>query len=253
MLGVGIIAHELGHTGYNFVDTYDYGNLTGGNRSSGHGFWSLMASGSWGRRSFSENSGDSPAFVDAFNLVSRGIVTPGRAVDDETVALSTALCIYRICTPDDDQYFLIQQRSFGAVSNFDRGAFFPISFFSNPDHGGALIFHVDELVEYAFDRTNLRPFDKPHHYLAAILEAHGGDQHLQQRFGGNSGDLGDLWGVEQHVFSSESDPSSHLYGRPVTLDLTPPTRDTESGVHLVGIQWCNLTRTTVFTMDGTPR
>ncbi|MDR2712105.1 MAG: hypothetical protein LBB91_03205, partial [Clostridiales bacterium] len=56
MLTTGIIAHEMGHSGYSYQDTYDYGTLTGSSTNAGHGYWSLQTQGSWARKT-GENSG----------------------------------------------------------------------------------------------------------------------------------------------------------------------------------------------------
>jgi M6 family metalloprotease-like protein len=253
LLTIGILVHEMAHSGYSFLDTYDYGTMTGGSSyaSRGQGNWSVMAAGSWGRSSSSDRSGNTPGYPDAYNLVRFGFVTPGTIGPGQTVTLSSHLDIYRMDTTNTRQYFLLQQRSFGNARNFDRGTFFPISSASNAQTGGLLIYHIDQAVSIN------RIMDKPFHMRAAILEAHGGMQHMQvsrsttvapeparSNPNSNSGRLDDMWGINNRsIFNNTSDPSSALYSA-FTNNLVLPTRNTPSGVALSGIVWNPTTRTT---------
>jgi|GEM_PF-2274574 len=247
LLTVGIICHELGHSGYAFNDTYDYGTLTGSSTSAGHGYWSLMAQGSWSSKS-GEYSGATPSYADAYNLVRSGFVKPGTADDYQSVTLNSPMDIYLAKSSSNSrQYFLLQQRKYGADNNYDRGCFYRISSASGASHGGLLIYHIDESV--SLTRIN----DKPSHYLAGIEEAHGGTQNLQQTVSNrNNGDLNDLWGAGgRATFDHNSNPSSGLYSA-FTNNLTPPTQTTPSGVAIVGINWNSGTGSTTFTMTGLP-
>ena len=252
MLTVGVVCHELGHVAYRFIDMYDYGTLTGSsNKSFGQGHWSLMANGSWGRKS-GERGGKSPGYVDAYNLVRSELVTPGILSEAESVLLNTQNDIYLLKGDvSTKQYFLVQQRKYGSVDNYDRGAFYYM-YLTNTDplppnasNGGMLIYHVDENVSDQLTRI----MDKPTHYCAGIEEAHGEIQHLQRRsLEGNTnyGDLGDLWGVSYHEFSRHSDPSSGFYSA-FTNDLIPPDQEMLSGITISNISWNSSTETTAFT------
>jgi M6 family metalloprotease-like protein len=268
MLTTGIIAHEMGHSGYSFSDTYDYGTLTGSNTTCGQGYWSLQTQGSWARKT-GENSGATPGYQDAYNLVRSGFVTPGVANIGESGVMDNHLDIYIAQTPIitpyiaapathpygtryGGQYFLLQQRKFGNVDNYDQGAFGSISSAANVSTGGILIFHVDAAV------TLTRINDKPGHFRAAIEEAHGVFSSMQQRSGmvapgatRNNGDLNDIWGVAKTEFSHRSDPGSGTYlyddGRAWVSTLNPvPHQNTPSGVVFTEILWDRTTLTTSF-------
>ena len=233
LIGIGTIAHELGHSAYGFDDTYDYGTLTGNSTSGGLGFWSLMDAGSHANR-IGERSGLTPPYVDAYNLVRYGFVTPGVLSDGDAVTVSAHNQIYMAKSDaSDNQYFLIQQRKYGSAPNFDQGGFDRMSPSANqsPNVGGVLIYHLDENVPL------IRLNDKPTHKYVSIEEAHGGVQHLSQSSGASRyGGVNDLWGTTAHDFNGTSDPSSNFYGA-FTNDLIPPTHNTPSGISLSDITW----------------
>jgi hypothetical protein len=262
MLTVGIIAHEMGHSGYSYQDTYDYGTLTGSNTSAGHGYWSLQGQGSWARKT-GEYSGATPGYQDAYNLVRSGHLTPGVLADGATAVLNNHLDIYIAQTPITTpqvaapathpygtqyggQFFLIQQRKYGSADNYDQGAFDSISSSATANHGGMLLFHVDMAV--SLNRIN----DKPTHMRAGIEEAHGGIQNLQVRSGTtgrNFGDLNDLWGVAKTDFNHSGDPGSGTYSA-FTNNLTPPTQTASSDISIAAISWNNTAKTTSFTIGS---
>lgn len=243
MLTIGVICHELGHSGYGFQDTYDYGDFTG-SKSSGQGLWSLMAQGNWGEKA-GVSRGGSPAYVDAYNMVRSGLVTPGTANTAETTTIKSHNDIYILRNNvNSRQYFLLQQRKYGSNDNYDRGAFYRMNYFSNSTSGGLLVYHIDESVP--LERIN----DKPTHMRAGIEEAHGGIQNMQQviySYNWDQGDIDDLWGVTKKEFSHSSDPSSGLYSA-FTNNLTPPNQNTPSGVTLSNITWNSGSGTTSFGM-----
>jgi M6 family metalloprotease-like protein len=239
MSTIGVLCHELGHSAYGFVDTYDYGSMTGDDTTNGHGYWSLMSSGVWGYRSIEERAGESPGYVDAYNLVMSGMVSPGVITDSEELTLTGPTDIYQIGSAEDSQYFLVQLRKYGSEENYDQGIFYPIfeeGDSPDSDTGGLLIYHVDDTL--SADQMN----DKPSHYKVAIEEAHGGIQNLRETSSDsqNHGDLGDLWGTENKRFDSNSDPNSNLYSV-FTENKVPPDEDKESGVTLNDINWNSVT------------
>ena len=235
MLTIGIICHELGHSAYSFVDTYDtQSNNVNDGESQGHGYWSLMADGSWSRK-HGEFIGTSPSYVDAYNLVMHRLVSPGEvSVSGSDITINSHLDIYQVNSgASDSQYFLLQQRKYGSADNYDRGAFNSVSSASDSGTGGLLIYHIDENV------PERGVNDKNTHYGAAIAEAHGGRQNLRtvhNTTGSNSGDLNDLWGGDYKLFSGTSDPSSRLYSA-YTNDAKPPVQETDSGVEIRNITW----------------
>jgi len=232
MLTTGIICHELGHSAYKFIDTYDTQTSVNDGESQGHGYWSLMAQGSWSRKA-GEAGGATPSYVDAYNLVTYGFVTPGVLSGyASNITLNSHLDIYRVNTDANaGQYFLLQQRKYGSADNYDRGAFYRINSSSNSQTGGLLIFHIDEKVTSGNSKNT--------HYRAAIAEAHGGQQHLRTvrtEANANYGDLNDLWGGSYKFFSDASDPSAKLYSA-YTNDTVPPLRNTDSGIEIGNITW----------------
>ena len=243
MLTIGIICHELGHSAYRFIDTYDTQTTVNDGETQGHGYWSLMAQGSWSRKSNSESGGSSPSYVDAYNLVMYGFVTPG-VISGYTsnITLNSHLDIYRVNTDASaGQYFLLQQRKYGSADNYDRGAFYRINTSSNSGTGGLLIYHIDKNVTSGNSKNS--------HYLAAIAEAHGGQQHLRTvrgTTGANYGDLDDLWGGRPYqLFSDTSDPSAKLYSA-YTSNTVPPTKNTNSGIGVGNITWNGSAGNTMF-------
>ena len=262
MLTIGIIAHEMGHSGYSYQDTYDYGSLTGSHTCAGHGYWSLQSQGSWARKT-GEYSGATPGYQDAYNLVRSGQLTPGVLESGSSAVLKNHLDIYiaqtQVTTPQiaapathpygtqyGGQFFLIQQRKYGTAANYDQGAFDSISSSANANHGGLLLFHVDMAVN--LNRIN----DKPTHMRAGIEEAHGGTQNLQVGSGStgkNDGDLNDLWGSAKKEFTQTGDPKSGIYSAFVN-NLTPPTQTIPSGIALSAISWDSTAQATSFTIES---
>ena len=233
-LTIGVICHELGHSAYAFDDVYDYGEQAGDGKSFGISYWSLMGSGNWGYIN-GGRVGSYPVYADAYNMAVHNIVTPGIISESiEGIRLDSHLDIYKITNfVKTNQYFLLQQRKYGSVDNYDRGGFIRSS-----NTGGLLIYHIDEAVNIS--RIN----DKNTHYRAGIEEAHGGTQHLQQTSGVSvTMGSGDLWGVSKFEFSASSDPSSGLYSA-FTNNSVPPTQTQLSGVKVSNITW---NRTSGFT------
>ena len=238
-LTIGILCHELGHSAYGFADTYDYGTAISDGTSNGQGYWSLMSAGNWASQN-GENIGASPAYVDAYNLVYYKLVTPGVISGTmKNVRLENHLDIYKVTnTVKGSQYFLLQQRKYATVNNYDRGAFYSIDRNSSSSSGGLMILHIDEAVNIS--QIN----DKNTHYRAGIEEAHGGTQHLQTTQSTRGG-LNDLWGKDYHDFSGTSDPSSGLYSA-FTRNTVPPNQNTASGVAVTNIAWNSTGRFTTF-------
>jgi len=215
-MSIGLAAHEMGHAGYGFHDTYDYGLGYGDGQCYGLGNWSLMAHGDSNSQRGDVDPGASPAYVDAYNLVACNIVRPGvlnettmnlvassiarpealrpevlipgmpkPGVQIETIGsirLNSHLDIYKVTNNvKRSQYFLLQQRKFGSTFNYDRGVFFCADYtqYENTllNKGGLLIYHVDGAIDPG--RIN----DKNSHLYVSVEEAHGGMQHLQQLAG----------------------------------------------------------------------
>jgi hypothetical protein len=177
--------------------------------------------------------GSQPSYVDAYNLTTFNIVTPGLIKSSaEGISINSHLDIYKVTnTVKPDQYFLLQQRKFGASDSCDQGMFKEFSSSANAATGGILIYHIDMSVPMDDIFVNY----KNTHFRAGIEEAHGYPFHLEQ-VNYNMGGLDDLWGITKHQFSGTTNPSSGLYSA-FTTDMIPPDQNTESGISINDIQW----------------
>jgi M6 family metalloprotease-like protein len=190
LLTIGIIAHELGHSGFGFLDLYDTSYTV-----QGVGLWSLMASGSWGAKS-GEPSGSTPTALDAYHLQS--LLDPQSGANG-SYTLSGAHQYARLTTSKPNQYFLLQAR--GNVG-YDQG--FACSGGSWPSPG-VILYHVDDDMSGGNNRSSY-----PHLHVA-VEEAHGGIQHLSTSRS-NSGEANDLFGPNGKTsFGDTTDPNANLY------------------------------------------
>ncbi|MDR2522845.1 MAG: M6 family metalloprotease domain-containing protein, partial [Synergistaceae bacterium] len=190
LLTIGIIAHELGHSGFGFLDLYDISYTV-----QGVGLWSLMASGSWGAKS-GEPGGSMPTALDAYHLQS--LLAPENSASG-LYTLSGVHQYARLTTSKPNQYFLLQAR--GNVG-YDQGFARSGGSWSNP---GVIIYHVDDDMSGSNNQRNY-----PHLHVA-VEEAHGGTQHLSTSRS-NSGQADDLFGTNGKTsFSDTTDPNAKLY------------------------------------------
>lgn len=212
-LTMGILAHEFGHSAYDFDDVYDYGTVVNDGKAGAFGYWSLMASGSWGRK-VGEKSGTTPAAIDPYNLTKYDILDYKEILSNNAnggYSMFNTMDIYRVNTNNSKQYFLLQYRSGNTCGGYDLGILEEMG--GNADSGGVLICHVDESV------TDSAINDRNDHPKIDIEEAHGGVQNLQQvqlRANFNNGDLNDLFannrdGDSKTEFSQFTDPNSNQY------------------------------------------
>lgn len=127
-LNFGVFAHELGH----YLGAPDLYDTDGSEYDQAVGSTSLMASGA---------HGSSPAHLDPYMLARFGFTAPQTvSVDGEYTLYSKTsekgeYNVIKLCTPNPDEYFLIENRSSSAPGNsgFDTGI-----------EKGILIWHVDE-------------------------------------------------------------------------------------------------------------
>lgn len=139
----GIVAHELGHQFCNLPDLYDITLY-----NEGIGYFSLMASGSWGCVP-SEAPGSTPVNLDAWSRQYLGWETPQMPAGGTTtlgIPFNGRHPAVRLASPShrNTEYFLAEVR---ALSGWDAGlsrlrAFSEAAGFA----GGLLILHVDETV-----------------------------------------------------------------------------------------------------------
>ena len=177
---IGVFVHEFGHA-LGLPDLYD---IDGSSR--GIGRWCCMAGGTW------NNSGRTPAQFSAWCKETLGWTTPtvlsgsGSISDMEYSDLSDE--VYRINTPDSDEYFLIENRQKTGWDNNISGE-------------GLAIYHIDDSRSTNADEN--RPL--------VDLEQADGDRDMNNNT--NSGDNGDLYPGSSNntVFNCTSTPNSNIY------------------------------------------
>jgi hypothetical protein len=165
---IGVFCHEFGHV-LGLPDLYDYGYDSGA-----VGYWSIMASGSWG------SGGVTPVHFDAWSKVKLGFVSPvvpaENLIDVEIPRIEDNPVIYKVWTDGGPgkEYFLFEHRR-------------KYSFDYNVPAKGLVIYHVDENMS---SNDNQRCGPGSPHYLVAVEQADG-DCDLE--YDVNSGDSGDPW------------------------------------------------------------
>ena len=214
MATMGILVHELGHD-IDWPDLYDT-NPNDGSNSAGVGYWSIMASGSWGLALGDAYSGMTPVLPDAFLKWYQGWITPVPVTAPQAnVPIANAkenpVAYILGANPGDidwdfqdtsgtGEYFLIENRQqIGFDSGLRR---------MGTTANGCVIWHIDETRTSA-NTANANPTRK----LVDLEEADGPPQDMDLSTGGNSGDSGDPWpGVTgETVFNAASDPNSNWY------------------------------------------
>ncbi len=161
---IGVVCHEMGHF-FGLPDLYDYSGAT-----SGLGYWSLMASGSW-----NGSYGTRPAHLDAWSKCFLGFVNP------EPVHSQAGLSLPRVADNSvvkllrdgtaNGEFFLLENR---AKTGFDN---------SSQIYPGLLIYHVYSLSANNDLGTWAHPVLK--------LEEADGDNSLGSRTA--SSEAGDVW------------------------------------------------------------
>ena len=147
VMGVGVAAHELGHS-LGLPDLYDTTSM-----SEGVGPYSIMASGSWGRAPGQSINSQTPTHFDAWSKIFLGFfepveITAGEYWKDNVYSIESNngsdYNILKLTDPaDPSQYFLVENRGLtGYDAGFDR---FGLNA-ENQNDGGIMIYHVDESV-----------------------------------------------------------------------------------------------------------
>ncbi len=184
MVGVGIFCHEFGH-GLGLPDLYDIDDSDGD--SEGIGWWGLMGSGNWA------GGEDSPTNFSAWSKIKLGWQTatditgqvngfqlrPASLFNNE---------VYRISTPDPNEYFLLENRQNVGID------------IAVPGHG-MIIWHIDD---------NLTTNADENHKWVDVEEADGLNQLDHNINRGNGGDP--FPGTTNNkVFNDTSNPNSKRY------------------------------------------
>lgn len=188
----GVFCHELGHSLFNFIDTYDrHSNNSEGYQSQGLGNWTLMASGSY--LGATTNDGSKPCRPDLYNLVKYGIISPKLLTSSKKDIIlkpvnDTSL-IYKIpyqsTSSTAKTYYLVEYRKKTGIDERIPGE-------------GVFIYRIDENVQtqndYEWIHASVNPANHTNqgHYIAALIQADGLYQlEKSTSDGGNSGDAGD--------------------------------------------------------------
>jgi immune inhibitor A len=190
LIRIGVFCHELGHV-LGLPDLYDTDYS-----SSGMGYWSVMAGGSWG------GGGARPVHFDAWCKYAMGWVNPTVVEDpldaEQIDAVEFEPDVYQLYSLGipNYEYFLVENR---------RRQLFD---YSMPGEG-LLIIHVDETVQ---DNRN------ENHYKV-IVEQADGQLDLE---GGRGADAGDPYpgNTDNRTFDDFSTPNAWLYnGQPSEISV----------------------------------
>lgn len=201
---IGVFCHELGHV-LGLPDLYDYGY-----DSRGVGYWSVMASGSWG------GGGITPVHFDAWCKSQLGFATPivpsSTVIDALVPAVETNAVTYRVWTGGSpgNEYFMLENRQ-------------QIGFDVSIPGEGVVIYHVDDNTHGNDDQ---RCGSGDPHYQVAVEQA---DGQCDLEYNANSGDTGDPW---------PGTGGTHNPNYAFNLLSTPDTRDydnTATGVSIYSI------------------
>ena len=147
-LTVGTIAHELGH----FIGSPDlYDTSSTGTKWNYAGDMTLMASGSWNNYSGTPR-GASPAYLDPYNAISCGLMTPTDVNFDGEYTLYSRNSkegeynILKVYTPNPKEYYLIENRYHETGSTkFDA---------INSSNMAIVIWHIDESIAESWRGVN---------------------------------------------------------------------------------------------------
>jgi M6 family metalloprotease-like protein len=207
-LGMGLIAHEMGHD-LGLPDLYDTDGATNG-YGDGVGEFCLMAGGDW----LGYPGGYAPAQLCAWAKIDEGWITPTKVWNQDSLnatipAVESAPVVYRMNPfnqPTSKQYFLIENRQLKLTDRCLPG-------------NGLLICHVDDstISRYrGLNTINTRVgYTNALHY-GVDVECQDGFpagaflDHLDVGNDGNRGDTGDPW-FSQPNFNSVSTPGSNFY------------------------------------------
>ncbi|MFK8104149.1 MAG: M6 family metalloprotease domain-containing protein [Saprospiraceae bacterium] len=183
---IGVLCHEFGHA-LGLPDLYD----TDGS-SEGIGRWCLMAGGTW------NNAGKTPAQMSAWCKKELGwtpptLLTGSGSITDMDHNDNNAI-MYRMNTPNPQEYFLIENRQ-----QVGWDAYLPGE--------GLAIWHIDENITNG-GGNGINTDDT--HYGVHLEQA---DAMLNLNNGDNRGDQGDLFpgSSGQTVFNNDSSPNAKNY------------------------------------------
>ncbi len=214
---IGVMAHELGHAYFDLPDLYDTSAI-----GAGIGYFGLMGSGSWGKKSSSKKNGATPVHLSAWSKEKIGACVP-QTIDNGTNNITlpavyqssthAASCgIYKATTSTSDEYFLFENRSPGG---YDEGLYYKIlwgdtnyvpgsiTYFT----GGVAIWHVKDILSSCSNvSTNNCEAQTPK--LVDLEEANDADLDNDSS-GGRTTHL--FYSGNNSTFDNSSTPDSKLY------------------------------------------
>ena len=187
MVGIGVFCHEFGHF-LGIPDLYDVFSFDG--TSEGLGYWCLMASGSW------LNYERTPSLPSAWVRERLGWIIPvtlGTPGIYTALPASSGTQCYKLATPDDNEYFLLENRY---RSGFDSAL---------PGNGLA-IYHINTRNFGNFDEKNK---------LVDLEEA---DGRFDLDDNVNKGDAGDLFpgSSVNRSFNDLTNPNAQTYDEKIS-------------------------------------
>ncbi len=167
--GIGTICHEFGHV-LGLPDLYDTDYSDSGGESLNPGEWSIMAGGS------GSNFGRNPVGYNLYERYALGFTTPevlSEAGNYEIQPLDTSNKGYRLNTPNENEFFLIENRQGG---KWDRYL---------PGHG-MMVARVDSTSEEIWWRNEVN-CNPSHMYFELLRADYNGRDSEYDPFPGASG------------------------------------------------------------------
>ncbi|SFV66537.1 Probable RTX [hydrothermal vent metagenome] len=158
---IGIIAHEFGHSLLNLSDFYDDGG------GSGLGYYDIMSSGSYAKKSSDSFYGETPTQYTAFNKIAASLdlnLTVLTASDSLTISCSDRALI-KLQTSITSEYFLLECRDTAKI-NSDR-AFNGTDSTFGENRLFSVLYHIDE-AKLTNNENGLQT--SSNHYRVALVE-----------------------------------------------------------------------------------
>jgi M6 family metalloprotease-like protein len=196
---IGIIAHELGHAAFNLTDLYD---TSADMVSEGIGYFGLMGSGNWGRKSYEEQPGSTPTHMTGFSKVQANFIKPTVVNNTKSITIKGTSYpdaeIYKIATKNRGEFFLLENR---ANEGYDRGLY--VLQGDTDFQGGLLITHID--------KTKLDN-EEVNHKLVDVEEANNPALDIATKDGKHRGHINNLYfSGNKDSFTPKTSPNSKLY------------------------------------------
>ncbi len=149
MSGIGTFIHEYSHS-LGLPDLYDTDGSTNG-LGIGVGAWSIMHSGNY------LNDGKTPPYFNSMERNMLGwleptVLTANEVTQHLTLESISSNVAYRINTPTNNEYFLIENRK---IEKWD--SYLLYNYVGNKNNSGMLIYHVDKSNNYITYWNNKKP------------------------------------------------------------------------------------------------